>query len=195
MQEAAHDLNNCKAFTNCRSFELDTNGHTLPWQKRQVFHVCIHWLIQTQTHNTCDNILTFKHMAQTYTQTGTNAYTQCECTVHTNKCLNSLPIRLQMYVCHCCSLAVFSKLICDDIRQWWQRCRGGGGGGENWTGNYVLQLRHAEEILKAILQCLGTGWRKGGMEWKATVQSVSPAFLPSWGGVEERREERQASYV
>lgn len=51
-----------------------------------------------------------------------------------------------------------------EIRRLWQKCQSeneGEKGVWNRAGNYVLQLRHAEEILKAILQCLGTGCRKG----------------------------------
>lgn len=55
-----------------------------------------------------------------------------------------------------------TSLVCDDRDKTAVTEMSVGGWVQNWTGNYVLQLRHAEKISKAIFQCLGTGCREGG---------------------------------
>lgn len=177
MQEAPHDLiNNCRALTNCQGLELDINGHTLPFQSTCVFN-------GRSTQHLRQH--TFQDIAQAYSQQAQiNTYiyispcSDCKCT---RLCVPLLLPRIFHFII---------SLVCDDRdNAVVTEMSGGGGGGWNWTGNYVLQLRHEEEILKAILQCLGTGCRKGGCNGKRQFNQ-NPRLSCRAGGVEEERRKR-----
>lgn len=129
-------------------------------------------------HSTCVVTVRHKHTSENTLTFQTRHWHGCKCarTIHANK---------RMYVCHGCSRAFFISsphwCVTVQIRQWWQRCRGEGVW--NWTGNYVLQLRHAVKILKAILQCLGTGCRKGdAMEGDSSIRIPGSLSEPRDGG-------------
>lgn len=84
-----------------------------------------------------------------------------------------------------------TSLVCDDRDKTAVTEMSEGGrkkGVWNWTGNYVLQLRHAEEILKAILQCLGTECRKGGSNGRRQFNQNPLVFLTEGGGKGGKRD-------
>lgn len=156
MQEAAQGLiNNYRALTNGQNFESLTLMVTQTPCKN--YYTCSHQLTQHTT-------FTFQDRPQTHTQTGTkikiNLYapnTQIDAPHPTaNACVPLLLAHIFHFI---------TSLVCDDRDKTVVTEMSGRGeekGVWNWTGNYVLQLRHAEEILKAILHCLETGCRKGG---------------------------------
>lgn len=97
------------------------------------------------------------------------------------------------HVCHCRSHAFFISsprwCVTIEIRQWWQRCRGGGRkkGVWNWTGNYVLQLRHGGDI-KSYTPVPGDKMQEGGDAMEGDSSIRIPGFLiePGGGGKQGR---------
>lgn len=119
---------------------------------------------------------------------------KCVCTVHTNNFLNSLPIRLQM--CTCVPLPLtrifhfITSLVCDDRDKTVVTEMSGGGrkkGVWNWTGNYVLQLRHGGDI-KSYTPVPGDKMQEGGDAMEGDSSIRIPGFLiePGGGGKQGR---------
>lgn len=104
-QKAAHNLiNNCRALTSCQGFGLDINGHTLPLQIRQAFHV----RMPTDSDRNTQTFATTRSHSMTYTQTGTAAYTQVY--------LPYAQINASVCVCGCFSriFHFITSFVCDD---------------------------------------------------------------------------------
>lgn len=119
---------------------------------------------------------------------------KCVCTVHTNNFLSSLPIRLQM--CTCVPLPLtrifhfITSLVCDDRDKTVVTEMSGGGrkkGVWNWTGNYVLQLRHGGDI-KSYTPVPGDKMQEGGDAMEGDSSIRIPGFLiePGGGGKQGR---------
>lgn len=131
------------ALPSGKCIELHINSHAVPRQKGKELHMHITgWIRHRNIYIRRQSI--YMHHTPNYT----------------------IPIWLQIYgvpLLHGHIFHFITQLMCDGRdKTVVTEMSVGGVGVWNWTGNYVLQLRHAVEILKAILQCLGTGCTKGG---------------------------------
>lgn len=160
-------------------------------------------------HPTCVFTRWFRHKHTTCATTRLHSKTwhrqthKCVYAVHANKRTVSPSDCKCTHVCVPLLLTrifhFITSLVCDDrdktvVTEMSEGGREKEKGVWNWTGNYVLQLRHAEEILKAILQCLGTGCRKGGCNGRRQFNQ-NPRLSQCAGGWRRREGERQDSYV
>lgn len=177
MQEAAHNLiNNSRASGDCEGFKFVISAHTLLWQKRQEFHVCI----LRQTHSIHDNTLMFQRMACLWVHS-----------THSCKCTHVRVPPPLTRIFH-----FITSLVCDDRDKTAVTEMSEGGkekGGLKLNGKLCTSIKTRGGDIKSYTPVPGDRMQEGGKQWKATVQSESLGF--SHRGRRKRREARQDGYV